>query len=519
MPGLPVLSSVSVSLSQVFRVFRGTHFEKGMVPALLRAMATVQATRRGQQHRAWTVVLVALVLWGLPLEARPDSLPGPLRQWMHYEQRLLSRSVDTTRLKALDNHQDRQFSPEAGKTFPVKSYWVDAGRVDAFQGQGLPRDLKQLFTRTQGGKKQVRLLVHPESEVFYKGFLRGAARGSDFLASATASSRTMLVWKKGHAAQPFFAKVSLDKKIGGVVRTVPKGEVARSVGVNNVLQADRRGLPRSMGFLPEVFGVMPKGMERGGMIIRAIPKEITSGQIRVVPLFSLYAKRPGGKPPLLVEMIRNSGMTAEAFVRERIVRPFARQWLELAIKRGITMEPHAQNVLLEVGRDGLPSGRFYHRDFGGFNVDLAYRQQRGLPSPRELPTVTSVKKDYFTGLHGKSLAGLTPYFVGGFLYNIDRQLPRWQKAGLLGKERGKGSRAPSFKKVLVQELRSEYRAITGRGPGLMFGLWRVPAKVHAARKALLSRAHPGRPGRLRRLVGGIPRLLRRLARKPGRPTR
>ena len=479
-------------------------------------MATVQATSREYRHglRVRAAALVTVLL-ALPLVARADDLPGPLRQWMHYEQRLMSRSVDTTRLKALDNHQDRRYAPETGKTFPVKSYWVDTSRADAFQGQGLPGEMKQMFTRTRGGKKQVRLLVHPESEGFYRSFLRGASRGSDFLASATASSRTMLVWKKGHAARPFFAKVSLDKEIGGVVRTVPKGEVARSVGVNNVLQADRRGLPRSMGFFPEVFGVMPKGMERGGMIIRAIPREITSGRTRVVPLFSLYADRPGGKPPLLVEMIRKSGMPAAAFVRERIVRPFARQWLELAIKRGITMEPHAQNVLLEVGRDGLPTGRFYHRDFGGFNVDLAYRKRRGLPSPRQLPTVTNVEQDYFTKLHGKSLAGLSPYFVGGFLYNIDKQLPRWRKAGLLGKR----DRAPSCKKVLVQELKTEYRAMTGRSPGLFFSLGKVPSRVERARRALL----PGsqrRPGRLRRLVGGIPRLFGRLTgKRPGRPAR
>ena len=213
-------------------------------------MAIIQATPRGQLHRRrlWTAALVAVLLLALPLAARADSLPGPLRQWMHYEQRLLSRSVDTTKLTALDNHQDRRYSPEAGKTFPIKSYWVDAGRVDAFLGQGLPKDLKQLFTRTRGGSKQVRLLVHPESEVFYKGFLRGAARGSDFLASATASSRTMLVWKKGQASQPFFAKVSLDKMIGEVR------------GARRALLSGSQ--PRRPGRLRRMVGGIPRLLQR-----------------------------------------------------------------------------------------------------------------------------------------------------------------------------------------------------------------------------------------------------------------
>ena len=410
---------------------------------------------------------------------------------MHYEQQLMSRSVDTTKLVALDNHQEQRYAPEAGKTFAVKSYWVDAGKTETFLGQGLSRDLQRLFTRTHKGREQVRLLVHPESEAFYKGFLAGATRGADFSASATASSRTLLVWAKGKAARPFFAKVSLDRTIGGVVRTVPRGEIARSIGVNNTLQADRKGLPRSMGFLPEVIGVMPRGMERGGMIIRDIPRDVASGKTRLVPLFSLYAKRPGGKAPLLAQMIRDSGMSAEAFVRTKIIRPFARQWLKLAVDRGITMEPHAQNVLLEIRPNGQPTGRFFHRDFGGFNVDFAYRKQRALPAASKLPTVSTVKQDYFTDQHQKSLAGLDPYFVGGFLYNIDRQLPGWRKAGLLGRQRG---RTPSCKKVLVQELRSEYRALTGRSPGLLFRLGKVPRVVQRGR-ALMHRRHGTAPAR------------------------
>jgi hypothetical protein len=158
------------------------------------------------------------------------------------------------------------------------------------------------------------------------------------------------------------------------------------------------------------------------MIVRDIPESIRSGAARFVPLFALYAKPQGGGPTLLDEMIARSGLAPETFVHERLVRPFVRQWFELAVERGITSEPHAQNVLVEIGQDSLPTGRFLHRDLAGFNVDFDYRQRIRLAPRVALPVVTQLADDYHLRHSDETLKNLSTYFGGGFVFNLDQEL-------------------------------------------------------------------------------------------------
>jgi hypothetical protein len=407
--------------------------------------------------------LLALLLLASGL-AVAQPLPPPLRDWIGNEQGRMSRSVDPTRITALTNHQDPRFAPESRQTFEVKSYWVDADRMQSFAGDGLSPELRRVFTRSAGGKQQVRLLVHPESEALYRSFLAssGAVAAPSLQATATASSRTLLVWPQGEPQRACFAKLSLDKEIGGVRRTVSQGEVARSVGINNVLElARRRGeLPAGFKFIPEVWSTIPRGMTEGGLVVRQIPREVLDGRVRYVPLFSLYADPGDGGKPLLAEMITRSGQPAEAFVRDRILRPFARQWIELSVLRGIAPQPHAQNILLEVGRDGLPTGNFVHRDFGGFNLDFAFRRERSLAMPGELPRITTVDKDYKNdrfGAPAHQVGKLDSFFYGGFVYNLDQSIPAWGQRGWVSA----GVRSGDFKRMLCTELEGQYTALTG----------------------------------------------------------
>jgi len=237
------------------------------------------------------------------------------------------------------------------------------------------------------------------------------------------------------------------------------------------------------------------------MIIRAIPKEVTRGQASVVPLLSLYAPPSGGGRPLLAEMIERSGLSPEAFVRSKIIRPFARQYIELAVGRGIVPEPHAQNVLLELGRDGQPTGSFVHRDFGGFNIDFSHRRASGLALPAQMPAINSLQADYKIGRYGsaKKMLGrnLDSFFYGGFVYNLDKELPTWGSKGYL---RGAAPRQGVFKAMLVQELEQQYHALTGRRVNLRGDLKRVGKMV--AGRAALNPTAPRRPGLFRRMLDG-----------------
>jgi hypothetical protein len=408
--------------------------------------------------RLTLALVLSAFLWSSAALAK--DLPAPVREWMHNEQVLLSRALDKNRIMSPEqNDQNPDYAPENQRVFKVKTYWVDTQDAHAFSADSAEQGITTLFKRTVNGRTQVRLMVHPESESFYKEVTDRAQRAEDFEAMATSSSRTLLAWAPGKKDQPFFAKLSLNSNIGGVVRTIPLSEVSRSVGATQVFEHER-GLPGSFHYLPEVVGVMPKGMERGGMIIRQIPKEVLTGQRRYVPLFSLYAKQPDGSAPMLAKMIKQSGQDADVFVRERIVGPFVKQWLQLLTEHGITSEPHAQNVLFEIGPDGLPTGNFLQRDFGGFNVDFNYRERIGLGKrPANLAFIRDFDREWHLDETARRKRNLEVYFKSGFLFNLDENIPAWHKAGYFG---GKAPIAGSFQGMLKNELHAQVAAITGR---------------------------------------------------------
>jgi hypothetical protein len=377
---------------------------------------------------------------------------------MYAEQKLMSRSIDPGRLARLDSTQSQAFSPESSDTFAVKSYWIDSERMNVFTADQVPPALRRVFFRTVGKRKQVLLLVHPESEKFYRDVTRGAPRGNDFRAAATATGRTVVtVPAPGDPA--IFVKLSLDREIGGLVRTVTARHVVRSIGTMRVLDQEAN-LPEDFRVLPEVIGMVPKGMETGGMIVRTIPHDIATGQRRYVPLFSLYAAPPEGGPPLLARMIASSGDDPTAFVRDRIIAPFIREWTSLVVEHGLIPEPHAQNVLLEIGKDGLPTGHFLHRDFADFRIDFRYRDKIGLETPRAMPLLTTVADDYGQGhIATEHLDRLDTYFDGGFLYNLDREMPAWQRRGWLG---GTAIKPRTFSRLMNRTAYDELRRVGGQ---------------------------------------------------------
>ena len=429
-----------------------------------------------------------------------EGLHPALQRWLDNEQGRLSRSVNPARIMQLSNGQDPRFAPETGAVFNLRSYWIDADQMISFRGAGMSPETESLFTRSHNGVEQVRLLVHPESKGFYSRFVAkpGVHRADDFRATPTASSRTLVAWPNERPDLAFFAKVSLDKRIGGVVRTVSAGEVARSIGINDVLHAALAAgeLPRSFAFVPETFSTIPRGMTEGGMVVREVPAGVKRGDWEAIPFFSLYATGKGGQEPWLVEMIRNSGMPAEDFLRHLIIRPFAQQWIDLAILGGINAEPHAQNLLLAAKGQLVPAGSLVHRDFGGFDIDFAYRRAAGLALPESLAQITSVEKDYKVSADpAHALKKLATFFGGGIVYNLDRELPAWQRAGRV---RSRGALTEGFvMKMLVQELEARYAELSGRRIALSGDLRNVHEMLalrQQVKRRPLCAAHRGAAG-------------------------
>jgi len=253
-----------------------------------------------------------------------SALPPGVANLIEAEQNqlVLDRQVDRSKIRARNSDVPKEFQPEPGKQITLESYWIPESKLHGIEGDGFSPGLQKLFVRNNNGVKEYRLLVHPLNRDFYASLVEGAEKGEEFLAMPTASNRSLVAWMPGKESQPFVAKVSLDRSIGGTERNLKSSEVASSIGVNNVLTKARKDFPDSFQFMPETFGVYPKGTETGGMIIREFPPEMLSGKEKFVPLFSLYG---GDKNPQILEMISKSGLDANQFVREKIIEPFVRQ--------------------------------------------------------------------------------------------------------------------------------------------------------------------------------------------------
>ncbi|MBY0413828.1 MAG: IucA/IucC family protein, partial [Bdellovibrionales bacterium] len=258
------------------------------------------------------------------------GLPPGIVGILNAEQLLISRNLDERKIfSPKANSQDNFYKPENQNVFEIKTYWINEADLDAFTTTNVDPKLKGIMYREVNGVKQWRLIVHPESENFYKNITDKGSRAKNFLATATSSSRTLVVWPEGKPELAFFGKLSLDSEIAGVVRTIFGAEIARSVGTSELLDTISADLPSSFKYFPESIGIMPKGQEKGGMIIREIPADIKSGEKKFLPLFSLYGEcEKCGKKPLLIDMINRSGMPADKFITEKIISPFLDQWID-----------------------------------------------------------------------------------------------------------------------------------------------------------------------------------------------
>ena len=246
----------------------------------------------------------------------------------------------------------KDFSPEVGKWFKVKSYWLPLEAVTYFQDIST---LNSYFIK----EKKILFLIHPIMTYDFQGIEEGPI----FNALATSSIRTVLVYPENNIELLFFAKLSLFKDL--FKREISIEEAQFSITVNQLLNFCKSDLPKNFRHFPEVLSVYSKF---SGMIIREIPKELLKCEVEIIPMFSLYIPQRDGTI-LISEMIKKQNISVLMWIRKYIICPFVKESLHLYIKNGIMFESHAQNLLLEI-IDGNATGIFYHRDMDGSNFEI-----------------------------------------------------------------------------------------------------------------------------------------------------
>jgi hypothetical protein len=271
------------------------------------------------------------------------------------------------------------YQPRSGQeAFELISVRAPRARVSIFQADPLPSLLQHYVQRDE-----VLFAVHPDTwddpDLDHMAELRAFPRGEPIQAAATASTRTVFVMRGSGDVPGHFIKLHYPRKISRFNRRLRRKNICNSVAVTRDL-ADFHF--DKFAYLPDVLGfTFGEEDTAWGFLVREATPRPSRGSGYLIPCFALYGRdlRNPADLPILVQLIDRSGADAESFVTEQIMAPIVECWARVVRERGILLESHAQNTLLELDQNFRP-GRIVHRDFDVW-VDPEIRRRAGLDSP------------------------------------------------------------------------------------------------------------------------------------------
>ena len=272
-----------------------------------------------------------------------------------------------------------QFQPRSDlPSFELVTVHAPEESVSVFQAEPA-KSLQEFFLHPDG----LIFAVHPETwgglGVENLDKLQTLPRGKPIPVTPTASTRTVLALEHAGDVPPHFIKLHYPHRISRFNRRLRRVNIQNSVALTREIgqvQSEKFAyLPDTLGF---VFG---DGHHAWGFLVReGIPRPFQGGRT-LVPCFALFGgdlKHPDD-PPLLVQMIERLGVDPQSFVIDEIMVPVVECWARVARERGILLESHAQNTLLEIDHDFKPR-RIVHRDFDVW-IDRDARRRAGLETP------------------------------------------------------------------------------------------------------------------------------------------
>lgn len=202
-----------------------------------------------------------------------------------------------------------------------------------------------------------------------------------FHTSPTASGRT--VWLH-NLDQLLHLKLHYPGVLGRVNRELPfhKTIAGPELWFSIKPFLDSGKAPQTLSFLPEIAARIwypPKGnIESIGFIFRNARPYPNKQKRYLIPFFSLFSqdlKAPTDRL-LIFQLLDNTNNPADTLF-EYILKPIIESYTYMAFELGILPEINAQNILLEVSPDFLPT-RIVLRDISRMEKNLHLRREKGL---------------------------------------------------------------------------------------------------------------------------------------------
>lgn len=230
--------------------------------------------------------------------------------------------------------------------------------------------------------------------------------------AVTPSSSTRTLYVREDRAAPHAIKVHFPFRVSRYGRKMRDEVLEQAVNVSQELEKGVDRLDHRFAFLREVTAVsyknlrpdLPRGENWGYLVRDMMPFPTAERKRSLIPGFSLYGKDffDPKKPPLLFELIGDRNPME--FILESIMLPIIRHWVGCFRHFGFLLEPHGQNVLLEVDQN-REIKRIVHRDLS-WGIDM--RRRRRIPLPdgplnrynrMESDEFLSITYDKFMGGH------------------------------------------------------------------------------------------------------------------------
>jgi hypothetical protein len=226
------------------------------------------------------------------------------------------------------------------------------------------------------------------------------------------SSSTRTLFTTGN---PFHAlKVHFPFRVSRYGRKMRDEVIEQAIRVSLDIETNIDCFTADFAYLREVIGVSLKDDEekqqtgRGenwGYLVRDMrPFPAAPEQRKLIPGFALYGLDffDSTIEPLIYQLIGDQDPLT--FVLEKIMLPIISHWLQCYSALGYILEPHGQNVLLELDGNGNIA-RIVHRDLST-GIDMRRRRDLGLNSDHlnnynrmDHGEFNSIAYDMFTGNH------------------------------------------------------------------------------------------------------------------------
>lgn len=330
---------------------------------------------------------------------------------LYYLERYRNKGTRTYSSHSAYSEAQGSYQPESNcPQFDL--HWFDMPReqVNIYTANPEPSLLAQYVT-----VNSARVCIHPQVlEQFaddpYLQFAQNSSLQQSTISVAPSSStRTLFVLD---SEQPHAVKVHFPFKVSRYTRKMRDEVIEQAIHVSRELEAGMTKMGDDFAFLREVIGIsikaQPDESERGenwGFLVRDMcPFPKVEQPRTLVPGFALYGEdfHHPGQTPLLIELI--GSQEPVQYVLEKILKPIIRHWLDCFRHFGFLLEPHGQNVLLEL--DGAYQiKRIVHRDLS-VGIDMRLRRLKGLPdgplnhyNRMEQSAFHSICFDRFMGSH------------------------------------------------------------------------------------------------------------------------